>query len=306
MRKGKDRRKAWKRRILPGCPPLALGTADVPSLVPASRGRARSAQPGHPQPRQLGYRDAPQAQSPHISPWSGQGGSGRPSAGRGLWLSPSFRPALDPPDRPSPSPTQRGWGRGGGGWWQAGLGVTPPGWSCFLGTPGQQRGLVPAGCLRRAPREGLFSAGAGTRAQGAGLPSMCRFLPCSAGAGSWEPGPPLPFPWKPAPALGNAPGPQFPPQEAGREGGRGDIRLSAPQPRPQARRQGDGRCGGSFWLGKRTRCPAASPCGALLWGATSTLGLTPLSWRGWHPTPALLSACRFPRENSWLCRRATA
>lgn len=249
----------------------------------------------------------PRLSHPIYPPGAGRGARGvrRPDAGCGS-PPPSVLLSIDPPDRPSPSPTQRGWGRGGGGWWQAGLGVTPPGWSCFLGTPGQQRGLVPAGCLRRAPREGLFSAGAGTRAQGAGLPSMCRFLPCSAGAGSWEPGPPLPFPWKPAPALGNAPGPQFPPQEAGREGGRGDIRLSAPQPRPQARRQGDGRCGGSFWLGKRTRCPAASPCGALLWGATSTLGLTPLSWRGWHPTPALLSACRFPRENSWLCRRATA
>lgn len=97
-------------------------------------------------------------------------------------------------------------------------GHTPPGWSRFLGTPSQQRGSLPAGCSPGAPREGLFSAGAGKRAQGAGLPSMCRFLPCSAGSGSWEPGPPLPFPWKLAPALGNALGPQFLPQEAGREG----------------------------------------------------------------------------------------
>lgn len=69
--------------------------------------------------------------------------------------------------------------RNGAGETAAGrAGGHPPGWSRFLGTLGRQRGSLPAGCLCGAPREGLFSAGAGTRAQGAGLPSMCRFLPC--------------------------------------------------------------------------------------------------------------------------------
>lgn len=146
---------------------------------------------------------------------AGRGARGvrRPDAGCGS-PPPSVQLSIFPAGPPLPQ--RNGAGAGSGG--RQGQGSPPPGWSRFLGTPSQQRGSLPAGCSPGAPREGLFSAGAGKRAQGAGLPSMCRFLPCSAGSGSWEPGPLLPFPWKLAPALGNALGPQFLPQEAGREG----------------------------------------------------------------------------------------
>lgn len=230
MRKGKDRCKAWNRRILPGCPPPAPGTADVPSPLPASHGGARSPQPGHPQPLHLRYRDVPWPLPPHSRPWSGQGVRAvrRPDAGCGS-APPSIRLSILWPAGP-PLPQRNGAGVGGGG--RQGWGSLP--WLEPLpGDPPLAAGLGPGRLPAALPRRVIFSR-AGTRAQGAGLPSMSRFLPCSAVARSWEPGPPLSFPWKLAPALGIAPRPQFPPQEAGREGGRRDIRLSAPQPRPQA------------------------------------------------------------------------
>lgn len=209
----------------------APGTADVPSPVPASHGGARSLQPGHRQSLHLRYRDVARARPPHRPLLERAGGSGCPPAGRGMRLCPSFHPALDPlwPAGP-PLPQRNGAGAGGGG--RQGWGSLP--WLEPLpGDPSLAAGFGPGRLPAALPRRVIFSR-AGTRAQGAGLPSMSRFLPCSAVAGSWEPGPPLPLPWKLAPALGKAPRPQFPPQEAGREGGRRDIRLSAPQPRPQA------------------------------------------------------------------------
>lgn len=185
----------------------APGTADVPSPVPASHGGARSLQPGHPRSLHSRYRDVPWARPPHRPPLPRAGGSGCPSAGRGLWLCPSFHPAPDSlAGRPSPSPTQRG---RGGGWRRQGWGSLP--WLEPLpGDPSLAAGFGAGRLPAALPRRAIFSW-AGTRAQGAGLPSMSRFLPCSAVAGSWEPGPPLPLPWKLAPALGNAPRPQFPP-----------------------------------------------------------------------------------------------
>lgn len=153
--------------------------------------------------------------------------------------------------------------------------------------------------------EGLFSAGAGTRAQGAGLPSMSRFLPCSAAgtrAGSWEPGPPLPFPWKLAPALGNAPRPQFPPSGS-REGGR-ERRHPALRSPAEATGRMPGRWAlrGELLARQTHPLPSCQSPRALLWGAASTLGLAPLPWQGWHPTPALLSGAGSPGRTSGSTR----
>lgn len=227
MRKGKDRCKAWKRRILPGCQPLA-------PLMSLPRCRRRTAEPAHRSRGTggpfTGYRDVAWARPPHRRPWSGQGARAvrRPDAGCGS-APPSIRLSILWPAGP-PLPQRNGAGAGGGG--GQGWGSLP--WLEPLpGDPSLPAGFAPGRLPAALPRRVIFSR-AGTRAQGAGLPSMSRFLPCSAVAGSWEPGPPLPLPWKLAPALGKAPRPQFPPQEAGREGGRRDIRLFAPQPRPQA------------------------------------------------------------------------
>lgn len=304
MRKGKDRRKAWKRRILPGRPSPAPGTADVPSPAPAFHSRARSAQPGHPQPCHPGCRDAPRARPPRMCPRSRRGFLGRPSAGRGLWLSPFFRPAPDPPGRPSPSPTQQG---RGGGWRQAGLG-SPPGWSHFLGTPVRPRGSVPAGCPRSAPGRGYFQPGLGRAPRGPGSHQCPAFslvqqqAPAPA-AGSLDPRSHFhgnsPRPWETLPGL------SFPPQEAGKEGGRGDIRLSAPQPRPQAGCQGDGHCGGSFWLGKRTRCPAASPRGLCCGVPPAPWGSLPFPGRA-GTQPQHCCPARAPRGEHLAAPAATA
>lgn len=276
MRKGKDRRKAWKRRILPGCPPLALGTADVPSLVPASRGRARSAQPGHPQPRQLGYRDAPQAQSPHISPWSGQGGSGRPSAGRGLWLSPSFRPALDPPDRPSPSPTQRGWGRGGGGRqdWGSPLLAGAASW----GPPASSGVWSRRAACAELPGRGYFQPGLGRAPRGPGSHQCAAFSLVRRVPAAGSPDPRFHFHGNPLRPWEMLPGLSFPPRKQG--GREGEETSGSPLPnqghRHDAKAMGaaGGASGSANVPAAQLPAPAGLCCGVppAPWGSLPFLG----------------------------------
>lgn len=225
MRKGKDRRKAWKRRILPGCLPPAPGTADVPS--PASHGRAPSAQPGHPQPRHLGYRDAPWARPPHIPPpclGAGRGARGvrRPDAGCGS-PPPSVQLSIFPAGPPLPQ--RNGAGAGSGG--RQGQGSHPPWLEPLPGDPQPAVGFAPSRLLaRRSPGGVIFGRGWETR-PGGRAPINVPLSPLFGGLrqlGAWTP---APISMETCPGLGKRSRASVSPPGSG-EGGRGDIRLSAP------------------------------------------------------------------------------
>lgn len=209
VRKGKDRCKAWKRRILPGCQPLA-------PLLSLPRCRRPTEEPAH---RRRGSR------SPFIGATEMSPGLDRPTdppgAGRGFGLSVGRTRAVALPLLPSgsrssgrpalPFPNATGPGRGVA----AGrAGGHSPGWSRFPGTPRWQRGSVPAACPQRCPG-GLFSAGLGRAPKGPGSHQCPAFslVRRSPAAGSPDPRSHChgnsPRPWETLPGL------SFPPRKQG-------------------------------------------------------------------------------------------
>lgn len=229
VRKGKDRRKAWKRRILPGCPPLAPGTADVPSPVPVSQ----QAEPGQRSwgtrgPGIWGTEMPPELSRPLYTPGAGSGARGvcRPDAGCGS-PPPSVRLSILPAGPPLPQRNRAGAG-GGGGWRQPGLGVTPLAGAASWGPP-LGAGVRSRPAARAAlPGRGYFRPGLGRAPRGPGSHqcaafSLVRRAPAPA-AGSPDPRSHFhgnsPRPWETLPGL------SFPPRK--REGREGEETSGSP------------------------------------------------------------------------------
>lgn len=266
MRKGKDWCKAWKRRILPGCPPWPLA---LPRSL--SRHWCPTVEPAQHSPVSSATEMPPTLCRPMYPLCSGQRGSGCPSTGRRLWLSLSFRPGLDPPGWPSPSPTQRGQG---GGTTAGRAGGSPRWLEPLCGDPRPAVGLGPGRLpAQRSPGGVIFGRGWDAR-PGGRAPINVPLSPLFSGRqqlGAWTPAPismeTLPRPWEMLPGL------SFPPRKRG--GREGEETSGSPLPnrgrRHDAREMGT--AGGASGLANVPAAQLPAPAGLChgvppaLWGS---------------------------------------
>lgn len=296
MRKGKDRCKAWKRRILPGCQPLA-------PLMSLPRCRRPTAEPAHCSRDTRGpfiraTEMFPGLDRPTDPPCRGQGVRAvrRPDAGCGS-APPSIRLPILWPAGP-PLPQRNGAGAGGGG---GRAGGRSPDWSRFLGTPRWQRGSVPAACPQRCPG-GLFSAGLGRAPKGPGSHqcpafSLVRRLPA---AGSPDPRSHChgnsPRPWETLPGL------SFPPRK---QGGREAEETSGsllPNRGHRHDARAMGTAGGVSGLANISAAQLPAPMGLCRGAPPAPRGSLPFP-DGPAPNPSSAVRPGLPRENSWPRRQ---
>lgn len=232
-----------------------------------------------------------------------------PGAGRGFGLSAGRTRAVALPllpsgsrsslaGRPSPSPTQRG---RGGGWRQAGLGVTP------LAGAASRGPLVGSGVRSRPParsaaQEGYFQPGWDARPRGR-APINVPLSPLFGGRRQLRARTLAPIAMETRPGLGKRSQASVSPPGS-REGGRQKRHPALCSP-TEATGMMPGRWAlrGEFLARKTYPLPSCQPPRGSAVGHYQHPGARSPSLVGLAPNPSSAVHRELPRENSWPCRQ---